>query len=253
MLKTFVSGIKMYLDKAVNQLRNEVGWKSESTEQVFSETVTTVAGNVGNEATLSYTELLTDDALKVTFDGTEYTCTKDVLDGDTSYGAIFDMSTGQTDFTDFPFEIYSYVDENSGDIVNIIETETAGEHSVVVETATITYTDAFKNGVSKNATMIVNFTSEDEGEFIADKSNADIISAFQNGIRIIGYVSEAGYEGLLFNLERIYTLNQMTLISFNALFGNTDNPRLYWLSQSDETGNVYKLYQMGLRITEGIN
>lgn len=123
--------------KAVNDI---AGWKTTGEVALFDENVTTVAGNDGNSATLTYAESITADTLKVTFDGVEYTCPKIPLGVGTAYGGV-----GQEgpDFTDFPFAILS------GPTGNRIYTQTAGEHTISITAETVTTTETFKNEVNK--------------------------------------------------------------------------------------------------------
>lgn len=120
-------------------------WKEEGTQELFSETVTTVAGNNGNSASLTYAEPITADTLKVTFDGVDYTCPKISGVGGIAYGGF-----GETgpDFTEFPFVI------SFGSASNIIYTQTAGEHTVSATAETVTTTETFKNEVNKLSNVV---------------------------------------------------------------------------------------------------
>ena len=68
----------------------------------------------------AYSERITADTIKVTFNGTEYTCNKIDDDGVACYGA-FD------DFSEYPFLIES---SESG---NYLDTETAGTYTLKIE------------------------------------------------------------------------------------------------------------------------
>lgn len=114
-------------------------WKSESSGQLFSETVTTVAEGTSSNALLSYAEPIAADTLKVTFDGTEYTCPKiEIGPGVYGYGGA--SPTG-SDFTEFPFSIISLNGSNR------IFTETAGTYSVSASEKQTTYTKDFTDAV----------------------------------------------------------------------------------------------------------
>lgn len=230
--------------QAVNDI---AGWKEESTEELFNESVTTVEESGVISATLDYSGAIVSDPLIVVFDGVEYTCPKNTSGGDTYYGAGYDPVTGQFDFTDFPFEINSMVDETTGDIVNKIATETVGEHTVVASEKNTTYTDAFKNGVIANASMVVNFFGTGEGTYYADWGNDDIINAFYNGTRIVGVIQrQSPCDGILFNLERVNTNLPTPEISFNAVvvINNTDIRLHRLVSYSDATGDGYELQDL---------
>lgn len=157
-------------------------WKTETSESLFNETVTT-ADQSG--VTLTYASSIDSDVLTVIFDGVEYTCPKNYNGYGNAYGATYDPVTGTTDFTDFPFQIYSSVDADTGDIVNTVTTETAGEHTVSVVGENITYKQSFLDGVKKNSTFIVKFSSVAEG-IKADKTVSEIKQAYNNGYLVIG-------------------------------------------------------------------
>ena len=219
-------------------------WKSESTEQLFSETVTTVAGEVGNVATLSYTEQITADTLTVTFDGVEYTCPKITFEGDNYayYGGI--GATGP-DYTEFPFAIAS---GPNGD--NYIYTQSAGTHTISANGVVLTYTEAFKDGVTANATMVVSFTAIGEDHFTANKTAAEIRSGFNNNIRIIGYIpNDTAYDGIVFNLQRIFFMEEEEVISFIGVYIIDPNIHLYTLDYSpsvDDNGYTLHSYYFAI-------
>lgn len=124
--------------QAVNDI---VGWKTTKNVLLIKENVTTVAGESGNSATLSFTTPIGYDTLRVTFEGVEYTCPK-ILDGDSvAYGGF---NGTELDFTEFPFAIISASNGNT------IYTQSAGTYSVSVSFEYTTYTDDFKEGVSQS-------------------------------------------------------------------------------------------------------
>lgn len=166
-------------------------WKTESSEQLFSETVTTVdADDIGlNIGTFTDSTELNSDVLIVTFDGVEYVCPKNFDGSKNTYGAIFDEFDWTYDFSTYPFQIYSYVD-GTGGIVNQIVTETAGEHTVSVVGENITYNSSFADGVKKNSTLIVHFSNIAEG-ITSDKTVPEIIQAFNNGYLVIGVYTDS--------------------------------------------------------------
>lgn len=123
-------------------------WKTKSTEQLFSETVTTVepAEGVGfGLATLEYSELIDADTLIVTFNGTEYTCTKRTIEtaDDVEYGAQYILETDSYDFSEYPFLIVSQPGSNTNDIF----TENPGTYTVSANGETVTTTETFDDEV----------------------------------------------------------------------------------------------------------
>lgn len=103
----------------LNKMDN--GWGGENT-QLFSETVTT-AGSSMYKATLAYSVTIDADSITVTFDSTEYTCSRIDASGGYYYGGF---STSGPDFTNYPFAIESI----NG--VNKVYTETASTHTIAV-------------------------------------------------------------------------------------------------------------------------
>lgn len=99
---------------------------TETTTLLTDESVTTVQGDFGNIASLSYSTPIDADTIKVTFDGTEYVCNKIV--GERSYG-YGGMGERGPDFSEYPFAIIPYFDEG----FNRIFTETAGTYQVKIE------------------------------------------------------------------------------------------------------------------------
>lgn len=178
-------------------------WKTESSEQLFSETVTTVDDDGINVGEFTYSTELNSDVLIVTFDGVEYICPKNFNGYNDVYGAYYDDKTGLLDFTDFPFQISSYVDDTTGDVVASIFTETAGEHTVSVVGKNITYKQSFVDGVKKNSTLVVKFSLDVEGAK-ADKTVSEIMQAYNNGYYVIGmFLDNNGYNEMYY-LQYIY-------------------------------------------------
>lgn len=108
--------------------RCDNGW-SFSTSQLFSETVTTEDDGGVSYGELAYTSFIDADTIVVTFDGTEYTCSKDSpIPLGSSYGAP-ETDDGY-DFSTYPFHISS-TNFPMG-VSNEIATDTAGEYTVSV-------------------------------------------------------------------------------------------------------------------------
>ena len=108
--------------------RCDNGWSVSST-QLFSETVTTEDDGGVNYGELTYTSFIDADSIVVTFDGTEYTCSKSSpIPVASSYGAP-ETDNGY-DFSTYPFSIGS-TNLPMG-VSNEIFTSTAGEHTVSV-------------------------------------------------------------------------------------------------------------------------
>lgn len=143
MLKTFVSGIKMYLDRVVNQLRDEVGWKNDDRTLLFTETVTAEEDEDQGIATFDYSEPITADTITVTLNGKEYVCPVSVDGSSMTYGAHYDSENMSFNFSEIPFAI----DSNESGSNNFYVNE-PGTYTVSVTAGAITYTDTFTNAVN---------------------------------------------------------------------------------------------------------
>lgn len=126
----------------LNKMDN--GWGVERT-QFFSETVTTVAGSKLNSATLAYTGTASPDTMSIAFDGVDYNCAKQVLDGDSyAYGA-----SNPTDWTTYPFILNHY----SGEWW--LYTQVAGTYTISASGSDLQVSDNFKAAVNKSIDAVV--------------------------------------------------------------------------------------------------
>ena len=130
-------------------------------------------------AAMTYSSWITADAITVTFDGTDYVCSK-VIDTtkQTAYGGIDAEST-----PNFPFGIMSENGEN------MVVTETEGEHSIKIVIPNVVTTSDFDMGVNaavmKEQPLIVT-CSYSEGSGVSIDATYEIISkAFMDGRMII--------------------------------------------------------------------
>lgn len=108
---------------------------TETVTTLTEESVTTVAHGDNFIGMLSYSQLIDAESIKVTLNGAVYECEKTVTDGNISYGASYDPSTGTADWSEYPFVLAS--DSNYG---NALFTETAGTYSIKVESVSIDVT-----------------------------------------------------------------------------------------------------------------
>ena len=96
------------------------------TKQVLTdETITTVYHDDLFEGQFAYSTFIDADEIVVTFDGTEYTCQKIVVDGGFAYGGI---GSDGPDFSEYPFFIVTDAEGNR------LYTQTAGTYTVKIET-----------------------------------------------------------------------------------------------------------------------
>ena len=124
----------------------EAGYEcTETTEQLFNETVTTADHDGVSFSLLAYSAPITADELIVTFDGTEYVCPKIEDNGVVQYGG-FDPNTGMPDFTNYPFIISSHPSQG-----NIVATESSmtATISASATSSTVETTECFEEAVLK--------------------------------------------------------------------------------------------------------
>lgn len=94
------------------------------------EEVTTEENHGMYMAFLSYSQLISADTIRVTFDGNEYMCESiSPVAGTYTYGGF--TQTGP-DFSEYPFAVISGTFSDAG-VVNQIMTETAGTHTIKIE------------------------------------------------------------------------------------------------------------------------
>lgn len=119
--------------------RCDNGWAVESTT-LFSETVTTEAGEYGNEGMLAYGSQVTAPSITVTFGGTDYQCSAVKVGNSYGYGGVDDE--WEYDFTTYPFALVSTYDEN------VFATQTAGTYAVSATAQGVEASDDFSVAVN---------------------------------------------------------------------------------------------------------
>lgn len=115
---------------------SDVGYEcTETSEELFSETVTTVAQGGSNLATLAYSTQITADTLELTFDGVKHVYEKQVTSNGNLYG------TPGTD----PVALMSSATQN------MIVTQNAGQHTLKAEVSaeSVNITECFEKAVKK--------------------------------------------------------------------------------------------------------
>lgn len=181
--------------KLAQKIASMVGWsKSVSETTLFTETVTSEDAGAGFYiAPLDYTGIIDADELVVTFDGVEYTTTKQesYMLGGNVYGAT--LNDDETiDFSAYPFVIVSTPMEGSG--YDMVVTETSGSHTIsaVARVGTVTPNNDFKAAVKAvpyavNPSLYITFTAGDDPySWEVDKTRAEIEAAIAAGSPIFG-------------------------------------------------------------------
>ena len=155
-------------------------WKTETSTQLFNETVTTTTDDGPfPSASISFEGDPPDGMIKVVFDGVTYE-----LSPDNGYGAQYVPETGSFDFSEYPFALE--FEEGSC----ILLTETSGTHTISVESISVTYTDTFSDGVKNNAVRWVTFTGPglDETYYTADTPSYMIERWLEMGNYVCGRI-----------------------------------------------------------------
>ena len=205
--------------------RCDNGWGVEGT-QLFSETVTTVAGQRGNVGQLAYQSQIDSPSLTVTFDGADYVC--DVInmdDGIWAYGGI--GATGP-DFTDYPFAIMSIVDGDAVD--NMVYTETAGSHAISAASETLSVSDSFKSAVALASQDI----PSDSFEIVKNETTwEEARDALLDGKRVF-LVTDSGNT---YQSQAVFASSADYSVGFIEIGGvGSATPQVSWLRASSSDG-----------------
>lgn len=148
----------------------------ETWNTVFEGNVTTEEPAEAPWAVIPNTAQITADNIRVTFNGTEYECEKNV---DGTYGALLDESTETYDWSVYPFNI-GY---DSGDESMTLITQTAGTYSLKIEepqsegssdfsTAEVTFVNNTVSNILSGSTALV-FDEEEHSYVYGIDSLAD--------------------------------------------------------------------------------
>lgn len=166
-----------------------------SFEEVFSESGTTEVQkdtSVPSKATLSYTEFINADEIKVVFNDTEYICPKIKTSTYAVYGA-YDSS-----FTDYPFAIGF-----SKSYGNSLQTKDPINFTVEVYTpvTTATVTPCFETAVKTvmgggNGVKVVHISGNPTSGFTCDTSCDEMSAIIRNGGYLVAYANST-----FFNLD----------------------------------------------------
>ena len=121
----------------MNKMDN--GWGVGST-QLFSETVTTTDIGGVNGGVLSYSTLIDSASIVVTFNGTDYTCSRTEVFGEYFYGGFTEQGP---DFSEYPFALESRSQENT------LYTQSAGSYTVSATVISVEISENFSNAVNQ--------------------------------------------------------------------------------------------------------
>lgn len=162
-------------------------WKSESTTQLFSESVTTAENHGMGGGALAYNTPITADTLIVTFNGTEYVCNKVTISGpfgdNYAYGGFGENGP---DFTEYPFCIMC---SPIVDPPNVLYTETAGTYTIAASVSQTSYTEDFATAVQS---FVPQNIQDGAGQYSIKEGNDTTASAYASHAQNIATIAQ-GY------------------------------------------------------------
>lgn len=219
----------------------------ESMQTLTEESVTTnPAGNTGlYYGGLNYSQAINSETIRVTFDGTEYECTKhEDPTVRTYYGATPSLNGSQItiDFSEYPFML-----TEGNRTINQIMTQTQGAHSIKIEalSSSAETTECFDMAVNK--VVFENAIVNSNGIFIAHLKNVntsheldcdkqDIINAI-NDNKFVIVVPPSSDPRTPFYLENASSMSFHTAI--------------YGVEVSGGEQDSLELQKCGFRLSEG--
>lgn len=160
----------------LNKMDN--GWGYEFGTQLFSETVTTSAGGGFVSGSFTYSSKISNPVITVTFNGTDYDCSRIDASGVYYYGGFGEQGP---DFSTYPFCIMSGAMPGNETIINMIYTETAGTYTITVSTALPVVSGEFKTVVESITPLLCIPGISTQEEMGAAYSDGRILYFFYSG------------------------------------------------------------------------
>ena len=212
----------------LNKMDN--GWGIQNT-QLFSETVTTASDGVGTSAQLTYDSEITSDTLTITFDGTDYSCTRIDMDITTNTDHFYGGFTEQgPDFSEYPFVIDSNSERNT------IFTATPGTYTVAAYGSSIVVNDDFAQAVAKAdkhdfQVVIGKTTWAEANEALLAGKNVylmyNLAPPFVDKVLFLRSAHNSNDQYLLYGVHFVYSSSEGTTISEIHLGADTEDGVLY--------------------------
>lgn len=181
------------IENAQNGYECIEGWTTLTDESV---TTTLGEGDTVASGGLAYSEPITADTIKVTFNGTEYTVPAVTETAPAPFGTIYRYGAqlsdelGDYDFSTYPFSIAS------SPVSNAFATETAGTYQVKIETfeETVETSECFRKAVEQSTQPLFVEALSTVGGGGLNAPFIDIYNAFKQGRRVIGYQPDRAFE-----------------------------------------------------------
>lgn len=157
------------------------GFSCTETRTLLTEESVTTTDNDGIIlGEFNYSDPITANTIIVTFNGTEYICSKATDGSANNYGATFDLGSEAFDWSKYPFSITS----DSGS--NLVATQTVGTYSIKIETfeSSVETSDCFKRAVrtALPSPLILDINDNDG---TLDKTFGEIKDAYLSGRTVL--------------------------------------------------------------------
>ena len=217
---------------------------TETVTLLTDESVTTVFDDVMNSGILAYSTAIDADTIRVTFDGTEYTC--NVQEG--LMGKLYGAPMGEegVDWSEYPFQIAS-------GLRNDLCTESAGTYQIKIETVeeVIETTPCFERAVNS----VVGGGSGGSGgggtEALIVRAQSFIVDGNKRTLtfdKTWQQVSDAIASGTPTYLGISSPSNPSELLNYPALYDFNASPVLIPIYETavDDDNSIYEVYVLSM-------
>ena len=135
------------------------------------------------------------DEIRVTYDGTVYNCPLNTSQGSWFYGATLNADFAQTDWSQYPFNIFIYLGNT------IVSTQTEGNHTLKIEAVILSAvtTECFDTAVRQSSRYVVKIA-----DFLnpsIDESYSEIMDAITSGKDVY---AEVNYNNVTYICPVVY-------------------------------------------------
>lgn len=204
-------------------------YKTETVNVILPETEFTTVGNGVYMAVLEATvELIAGHTYNVTFDGDEYTCVASNPSAEATFvgNAKF---IGGTD-TGEPFGLVV----SSSRVA--VATESANTYTISVNEVVTSITQMDEKFLPRT---IVTLTMQDDGTFLADKTNDEIIQLHQAGKEVIAKIDKGYGEVYFAQLHRADYHNRGYATVIFAVMYSAGGYKMFLPENRESDGNIY--------------
>ena len=205
-------------------------YKTETENVILPETeFTTVESNGIYMAVLEATvELIAGHAYNVTFDGDEYTCV--ASNPADAVNVIGNLKFNGGPDTGEPFLLV--VDSS----MVAVATESANTYTISVKEVVTSTTQMDEKFLPRT---IVTLTMQDDGTYVADKTNDEIIQLHQAGKEVIAKIDKGYGEVYFAQLHRADYYSRGYAFVIFAVMYSTDGYMVFFPENQESDGNIY--------------